>query len=34
MQESEQQPPKVINVDEIPSPDTTPMNPTPVVEET
>jgi hypothetical protein len=33
-QESEQQPPEVVNVDEIPSPDTTPMNPTPVVEET
>jgi hypothetical protein len=33
-QESEQQTPKVINVDEIPSLDTTPMNPTPVVEET
>jgi hypothetical protein len=33
-QESEQQPPEVVNVDEIPSPDTTPVNPTPMVEET
>jgi hypothetical protein len=30
----EQQPPEIINVDEIPSPDTTPVNPTPMVEET
>jgi hypothetical protein len=29
-QESEQQLPEVVNVDEIPSPDTTPMNPTPI----
>ena len=33
-QESEQQPPEVVNVDEIPSLDTTPVNPTPILEET
>jgi hypothetical protein len=34
LEEGEQQPPEIINVDKIPSPDTTLMNPTPVVEET
>jgi hypothetical protein len=34
LEEGEQQPPEIVNVDEIPSPDTTPVNPTPVVEET
>ena len=34
LEESEQQLLEVVNVDEIPSPDTTPANPTPVVEET
>jgi hypothetical protein len=34
LEEGEHQPPKIINVDEIPSPDTTPVNPTPMVEET
>jgi hypothetical protein len=32
-EEGEQQPPEIINVDEIPSPDTTPVNPTPILEE-
>jgi hypothetical protein len=34
LEESEQQPSEIVNVDEIPSPDTTPVNPTPIVEET
>jgi hypothetical protein len=34
LEEGEQQPPEIVNVDEIPSPDTTPVNPTPIVEET
>jgi hypothetical protein len=34
LEEGEQQPSEIVNVDEIPSPDTTPVNPTPVVEET
>jgi hypothetical protein len=33
-EEGKQQPPKIINIDEIPSPYTTPMNPIPMVEET
>jgi len=33
LEEGEQQLPEVINVDEIPSPETTLVNPTPVVEE-
>jgi hypothetical protein len=33
-QESKHQPPEIINVNEIPSTDTTTMNPTPMVEET
>ena len=32
LEEGEQQPLEIINVDEIPSPDTTPVNPTPVME--
>jgi hypothetical protein len=34
LEESEQQLPEIVNIDEIPSPNTTPVNPTPVVEET
>jgi hypothetical protein len=33
VEEGEQQPSEIINVDEIPSPDTTPVNPTPILEE-
>jgi hypothetical protein len=33
-EEGEQQPPEIVNIDKIPSPDTTPMNPIPMVEET
>jgi hypothetical protein len=32
-EEGKQQPPEIVNIDEIPSPDTTPINPTTVVEE-
>jgi hypothetical protein len=32
-EEGEQQPSEIVNVDEIPSPDTTPVNPTPILEE-
>jgi hypothetical protein len=32
-EEGEQQPPEVINVDEIPSPETIPVQPTPILEE-
>jgi hypothetical protein len=34
VEEGEQQPLEIVNVDEIPSPDTTPVNPTPILEET
>jgi hypothetical protein len=33
MEEGEQQQLQIVNVNEIPSPDTTPVNPTPIVEE-
>jgi hypothetical protein len=33
VEEGEQQPSEIVNVDEIPSPETTPVNPTPIVEE-
>jgi hypothetical protein len=33
VKEGEQQLPKIVNVDEIPSPETTPMHSTPIVEE-
>jgi hypothetical protein len=34
LEEGKQQPLEVVNVDKIPSPDTTTVNPTPMVEET
>jgi hypothetical protein len=34
VEEGEQQPPEIVNVNEIPSLDTTPVNPTPILEET
>jgi hypothetical protein len=33
MEESEQQSSEIVNVDEIPSPDIEPVNPTPILEE-
>jgi hypothetical protein len=34
VEEGEQKPSEIVNVNEIPSPNTTPVNPTPILEET